>query len=44
MLRSQELPSGELLRFVGRILRLLSTPFQRDAVSPLELSGSYLLW
>jgi len=47
MLCCQELPSGVWLRFIGRILRLLPTPFPFDAFNeedPLELLGSYLVW
>jgi len=46
MLCCQELPSGEWLRFIDRILRLLPNPLSFDALNeriPLELAGSYLL-
>jgi len=42
----QELRSGECLRFIGRIFRLLLTLIPFDAFSEvdfLELSGSYLV-
>jgi len=46
MLCCQELPSVELLQFIGRIFRLLPTPLPFDALSEggaLELSGAYLV-
>jgi len=47
MLCCQYLPSGELLRFIDQIVRLLPTPLLFDALNKgdsLELSGSYLVW
>jgi len=44
--RCQELHSSELLRFIGRIVRLLHIPLSFDASNEgdsLELSGSYLI-
>jgi len=43
----QELPSGELPQFIGRIFWLLPTPLRSDTINkedPIEQLGLYLVW
>jgi len=42
LVHAEELPSGEWLRFIGRILRLSPAYLPRDALNSIELS--YFIW